>query len=397
MVDGLQRRLKLSLLIIRADWYNATPAIARAIEAGSRVFREHYVLCWDRTGQRQIPRDIEGVRQVKVFNSTGGFRSINMLIQTFRFQIWAFKYMRRLNVHYIQALDIESMLPAVLMAIIFRKKVIYDIRDPAAIDMRSLSYVFKLNGSVIGKMLDRLLYTLDWFLIGQSSGIILPNKYLIDYLGRWKLKKKLFIMPNTCHDYFQNIGGREQFVKKKRVGVTTMAYLGSTGVDRGSNILVELCLQNPQTFELYIAGAIRNPDELKLYEETGNIIVLGQLSYLDALSLICEVDAIPLLYNPEIEINRKLIPTKFYEAMMANTPVIVSKGMLALENEVISNNLGCAVNYKNSEEIKSAIISVRELNQENSDLILHKYYLDHFRLSKFISRYTNFYSHIINH
>jgi glycosyltransferase involved in cell wall biosynthesis len=381
----------LSLLIIRADWYSATPAIARAIEAGSRVFRDHYVLCWDRTGQRKIPRNVEGVRQINIFNSTGGFRSINMLIQTFRFQLWAFKYMRKLNVQYIQALDIESMIPAVLMALMFRKKVIYDIRDPAAIDMRSLSHVFKLNGSVIGKVLDSLLYTLDWFLIGQSSGVILPNKYLIDYLGRWKLKKKLFIMPNTCHNYFQDIIGREQFVKEKRIGVTTMAYLGSTGVDRGSNILVELCLQNPETMELYIAGVIRNPDELKLYQETSNIIVLGQLSYMDALSLICEVDSIPLLYNPEIEINRKLIPTKFYEAMMANTPVIVSRGMLALEKDVDINNLGAVVSYHDRQEIRNAILEASEQKKIEPNLMLHEYYLNHFKLSAFILQYETFY------
>ena len=301
--------------------------------------------------------------------------------------------MKRLSIKTIQALDIESMLPAVLVGLLYGKKVIYDIRDPVAIDMRSLSHVFKLKGSYIGKIMDRLLYFADWLLIARASGIVLPNKFLIDYLGIWKddKKKLILIMPNTCHDHYNSIKKKELLPKKTNKSAIRLAYLGSTGTDRGADILVDLCINNPRSLELYIAGTIRNKEELNLYLNIENIYVLGQLSYLEALSLIREVDAVPLLYNPEIEIHKKLIPTKFYEAMMANTAVIVSKGMTALEDIVEQYDLGKMANYDDRAEIREVILSMKQF-KDNSGLRMHRYYLENLKLSKYISQYSNFYA-----
>ena len=59
------------------------------------------------------------------------------------------------------------------------------------------------------------------------------------------------------------------------------------------------------------------------FPQTSNIFYLGQLNYLEALSLMKQVDAVPLLYNPEIELHKMLFPTKYYESMMVGTPIII--------------------------------------------------------------------------
>ena len=72
----------------------------------------------------------------------------------------------------IQALDIESMIPSVLAVILKRKKLIYDMRDPIAIDMRAPSHILNLYGTIRGHLLDNTIYAIDWILMAFADKFI---------------------------------------------------------------------------------------------------------------------------------------------------------------------------------------------------------------------------------
>jgi len=385
----------LKILYIRSDTYDITPAIPRGLKAAESVFNESIVLCWNRGDTK--PRSIDTKQtNLFIFKKTTKHKSLYNLIITLHFQFWAFKKMMQYDYDVIQALDIESMLPAAFASLIRRKKLIYDIRDPIAMDMKSPSHLLNINGSIIGNILDKCIYGVDWLLMSFSSGYILPNKLLIKYLGRWgRNTQKILSIPNTCDDYYQELENSKLKLINQSPKVLRLAYLGCMGNDRGSKFLIEFCNKNIGSVELLIAGIVRDRNDLINFENTPNIIYLGQLNYIEALSLIKQVDALPILYNPNVKLHKMLYPTKFYESMMVGTPVLVSKGMTALEEEVISKKVGYVIDYGDVVQLKDALEKIK-FNEDKLTSNCRKYYLRELQLSQFLINYRNFYRSISN-
>ena len=292
----------MNIIYIRSDSYDVTPAIPRGLRAADSVFNETIVLCWNRGNTK--PRSI-GIEPTSlfIFNKTTKQKRLYNFIITLHFQCWAFKKMLQNDFDVIQALDIESMIPSVFAVILKRKKLIYDMRDPIAIDMRAPSHILNLYGTIWGRILDKTIYVVDWILMAFTDKYILPNIKLINYLGRWGRKTdSILYIPNTCYDYNYELENNMLKLNVSNNKIVRLAYLGCMAEDRGSKILIEFCNNNFETVELYIAGNVRSESDLIDYERIPNITYLGQLNYNETLSLIKQVDAIPILYNPDIKL-----------------------------------------------------------------------------------------------
>lgn len=386
----------MNILYIRAETYDKTPAIPRALIAGKDVFNKYIILSWNRDSTSERSLDTIANSSLFVFNKQAKRRSLYYLILTFKFQYWAFKHMLQNDFDVIQALDIESMIPSVLAVILKRKKLIYDMRDPIAIDMRAPSHILNLYGTIRGHLLDNTIYAIDWILMAFADKFILPNIKLIKYLGRWGRKTdSVLYIPNTCYDYNYKLENNILKLNVSNNRIVRLAYLGCMAEDRGSKILIDLCNNNPETVELYIAGNVKSESDLIDFEKIPNITYLGQLNYYETLSLIKQVDAIPILYNPGIRIHKTLLPTKFYESMMAGTPVIVAAGMDLLVDLIINNNLGYIVDYGDQSKLKEVIMRI-SINKKKYAKECRQYFLSELELTPFLENYKLFYLSIKN-
>jgi glycosyltransferase involved in cell wall biosynthesis len=384
----------MNILYIRADTYDATPAIPRALIAAEHIFNKSIILSWNRGGTKERAMDAKIISNLFIFNKKAKHRSLFYFILTINFQYWAFKKMMKYDYDVIQALDIESMIPSVVASIIRRKLLIYDIRDPIALDIKSPSNLLKVNGTFIGNLLDKCIYIIDWLLMSMSSGYILPNKELNQYLGRWgRQTKKILYIPNTCYDFLNNLDKNFNIINNSQ-NVMRMAYLGCMGIDRGSKFLIEFCRNNIGSVELLVAGNIRDQNDINEFENIPNITYLGQLNYIEALTLIKQVDALPILYNPMIKLHKMMYPTKFYESMMVGTPIIVSKGMLGLEDKVIRKNVGYVIDYNDIMQLKNALEKIK-INKSDLEFNCRKYFLNELELTPHIKKYRDFYKLII--
>jgi glycosyltransferase involved in cell wall biosynthesis len=275
-------------------------------------------------------------------------------------------------------------MPASVVALLTCKKLIYDIRDPFA-----LCYRF----SSLGK---KLAYSIDWCVMAMSIKFVLPTDRYIPYLGRWsKGKREVYVIPNTCKDYYSQLGKLDDSViPPRKDGIVRLAYLGYLDVTRGSQWLLDFCGDTSNNTELIVAGNCRDKELVEKLENTPNVYYTGRLPYADCWSLMRDVDGVTVFYDPAVPVNRVLDPTKFYEAMMVGTPVLISKNMSL--NEVVDNNkLGFIIEHNSMDGMSKAVEKLRDISfVKPLRNRCREYYQANLNLDNEMTKYKEFYKRV---
>lgn len=370
----------MNIVFIRANNYDSTPAIPRAVEASKEVSSKIYVYCWHKKGI--IPENETSLNsdfKIRRFIREVPPRSFMVFIQTIIFQIWCIKHLIKDSPDIIHAVGIYTIFPAVVVSFFSDVKVIYDIRDPFA-------WVYNVNS-----FFQKIFYSIDWLFMGACDAFVLPNEKFVPYLGYWgNNDKKILVFPNTTPDLYEELGTYSGFEYKSNI--IQLAYLGYISSNRGREWLLQFIEGRPYV-EMVVAGEIREGEMLSKLKSNSNIQYLGKLSKKDALSVMKAVDGVLILYDPAIKAHQNMFPIKFYDSMMVGTPVLISEGMKLLEDEVRSNELGFIVEYENDEQLQNVL---EEL--ENTERIKLKrercrdYYLKNLKLDFFVDSYKEFYN-----
>lgn len=370
----------LGIIFVRANNYDCTPAIPRALAANKGIFSSVHVLCWNRSKRVESEAiSFDGVK-VKQFMHPAPQRSFKVVLLTLWYECWLFWNLLSIKSDVIQVCSIVSAVTAGIVALLTRRRLIYDMRDPFA-----LSYHFP--GSI-----KKIAYAVDWIAMGLSSAFIVPTSRYIPYLGRWaKSKREVFEIPNTCHDLLEQLPSVKNILPPKQEGIIRLAYMGYLDESRGSRWLLDFSNDNSNEVELVIAGNCRSEKLAVELESTPNIIYVGRVPYKIALSLMHEMDAVTIFFDPNVESCSIGDPTKFYEAMMVGTPVLVNFGT-SVHNVVSENRLGFTIEYGNMNELHEVVEKLRDTEETNRlRARCRQYYLDNLRLSKELKRYRQFY------
>jgi glycosyltransferase involved in cell wall biosynthesis len=113
-------------------------------------------------------------------------------------------------------------------------------------------------------------------------------------------------------------------------------------------------LDNVSNVEMVVAGPVMDK---KVLEEIKDLVhYKGNLRPQEAIGLEIESDAIVALYDPEVQWNMITLPNKLFEAMMCGIPIVTN---IATET-VNETQCGIIVDYNDAEQIKSAIINLRD-------------------------------------
>jgi glycosyltransferase involved in cell wall biosynthesis len=84
---------------------------------------------------------------------------------------------------------------------------------------------------------------------------------------------------------------------------------------------------------------------------------MGSLDQKSALENLPNVDAVYAVYDPSVKINQMASPTKFFEAMAFDRPVIVCRGT-TIDKLVEDAGVGVVVDY-HAASIKSALMALK--------------------------------------
>lgn len=367
------------LILVRAANFDVTPAIPRAIDAGATVFAGFRILSWDRAGSDGSPAPLPERVELEYFDLPTPPRSIRTVIATIRYALWVLRRFLHLRPRFVQVCDFESALAAAIASCVTRLRFIYDMRDPVA-DSYMMPRAFR-----------RLLYALDWLVMARASAFVVPAAERLPYLGRWGHQRPVAVVRNTCEDHLERLRLPPTLRRRPAEDTVRIACLGYLVPSRGADWLLDVCDIQAVRLELVVAGVCRSDALRQRLRVASGVQWFGKLPRLEALGLMRDADAVALLYDPRVPVNRMAAPNKFYEALMVGRPVLVSRGMMQA-GEVEREGLGFVVRYGDTENLHRAIESLRDPGKRASlGGRCRDYYLSCCRLGEDLERYRELY------
>lgn len=326
----------------------------------------HYItICWDRSDTKTATSNNLYYKKSSKYGLR--FRNIFGLVG-FNWFIFRSLIKHRKDYKTIHAADFDTVLPAMLMKLLYGKKVIYDIYD-WYIDSRSI------NNPVI-KWFFILLERIN---VKKSDAVIICEE------GREAQimfePKRLWILPNIP---LLNISTEKYSPKEK----LTISYVGILGEGRGLHNLIKLAQHHPQ-INFVIGGFGPLEDDFKEASKLPNVDFRGRVSYDDALKIMASCDLIYAMYERVNPNHILAAPNKYYEGLALRRPIITTIGTL-VGDKVEKYNTGYCIDeqYDSLAKLISEIDrnEILSKSQSASELWGTKYrdYVDNFMRNTYL-------------
>lgn len=298
------------IVLLRSTDGNPDSRLQKYIDFIERATLPYCTICWDRDNRFQNNEKHIYYQKRALYGS--GWKNIKGLLG---FNLFLFRWLlsHRKDIHIIHACDFDTILPAILMGLLFHKKVIYDIFDWYA-DSRNLGF---LQYFVL--LLERInLKCADVTIICEEERI----KQLCC------APKCLWVLPNIPNLNQIDIGtdllnGNDSIIR--------LSYVGILSRSRGLEKILKYLAGNTR-YSLDIAGfgELKNLVE-KYADSCNNIIYHGTVPYSEGLKIMKKSDLILALYETNIPNHIYAAPNKYYEGLFLGIPILTTKGTLVGE------------------------------------------------------------------
>ncbi len=261
-------------------------------------------ICWDRNADK---KDDELHIYYHVTAKYGeGLKNIKKLLG---FNTFIFKQLKKYRHKYaiIHAADFDTVIPATLMHILYRKHVIYDIYD-WYIDSRSIkNWIIKT-----------CVLLMEFFNIKCADYVIICEP---------ERKKQIYFTPNSLW-ILPNIPNYKKTLPPSPPNKQlTIAYVGILGAERGLEKLISYAKLN-STITLKIAGFGPLESLLHDVDKYANIHFYGSVKYDEALSIMNTADIIYAIYETSNPNHILAAPNKYYEGLYLGKPILTTKGTI---------------------------------------------------------------------
>lgn len=335
----------MRIVILRSNPISPDPRVEKEAKSLSKAGFDVKALGWDRTGV--LPK----------FEKRGEFFINRLPIQAkygsglmnfpalLRWQIGLMGWLVRNKNTFdmIHACDFDTILPALLMKVLWRKVVIYDIFDFYADHLRKTPHFIK-----------KIIRNIDFWAIKNANGVIIVDDSRREQI-RGSKPKELIVVYNSPEDYFQ----KNQEISELKDFNLTIAYIGLLQVERGIFDIIDILKKHP-SWRLELAGFGGDEGEiLNSIQKVDNITWHGRIDYLKALQLSSHADVLFATYDPSIPNHRYSSPNKVFEAMMLGKPIIVAQDT-NMDLIIKNANCGIIVEYGVEEDLEKALALLEE-------------------------------------
>lgn len=299
----------------------------------------YITVCWDRKGNKNETNTAFYYKRPSTYGKRYGNVGGLLGFSKFLFKtLW--KNRKRYSV--IHACDFDTVVPAILIHIFLRKKVIYDIFD-WYVDSRSVKGILKW-----------VIYTLEFFNIKMSEAVIIceeeRRKQII-----FK-PKQLWVLPNIPN--YKTEQPKTQTNEKLTIG-----YVGILTSGRGLENLINYAKSN-NSINLKIGGFGALESVLQDVERYENITYYGSVPYVKALEILNSVDIVYAMYQ---KINKNHIlaaPNKYYEGLYLGKPIVTTAGTIVGEK---------TLKYKTGFVIEETYEDLTNLLERIDDSVIAEY------------------------
>jgi len=375
----------MKVVVLRSNPVNPDPRIEKEVNSLSMHGHSVTIVCWDRSGA--LPKkDFLHLDEVKIpiyrggkkASFGGGFKSILKLID-FQFFLLRWLLINRSSYEVIHAADFDTVLPAMLMKILFKKKVVYDIFD------------FYVDAFTVPNILKGIIRGLDCKVINNADAVIITNEARLEQISG-AFPKKIVVIHNSPAESSMSTFSTE-IQGPVSPYVYTFAYVGILQPGRLLVELLELFANRPEwLFKIAGFGAL---DEIvKSYaSKYNNIQYYGLVQYNDGLKISASADFLFATYDPGVPNHKYSSPNKLYEAMLLSKPIIVCKNT-GIDIIVDNAHIGISINYSAKEfekvvDVNLAEIKTRSRMGERSKEIFLQHYSWEIMEGRLVELYNN--------
>ena len=336
----------ITITLIKSSEPDNDPRLIKEIESIKKFGYKINMLCWNRSNKNSDNYfEISDNYNAKEFN----FRVRDGPASIIFWPVWwlyILFWLLRMNYDIIHVLNYNSVLPALIAAKLKKKPIIYEIMD-TSYDALRMPYILKYIIMYFDKLFMRFsdaVILVDESQIEQFCGI--PNS-------------SIAIIYDSALDVFDKYSSIN---RKTNDNDFVILYVGVLHKIRHLN-LDKLChaVRNLKGVRLLIAGFGDLVEDIKEWanRSKGTIGFIGRVDYSEALKLSLSADALVVLRDSNIRTNKYICGSKLWEAMMCGKPILVNRGT-STADKVRKENCGLVVDANNIEEIKDAIIKLRD-------------------------------------
>lgn len=335
------------VLFLRSNPVDPDPRVEKEARALRRAGYAVKVLGWDRTASLPSKEEKEfGVVQRIPMAAKFGSGLAN-LPHLLRFQVALLRYLWRHRAEYdiLHACDFDTLLPALLMKALFRKKVVYDIFDFYA-DM-----LLK-----VPDWIRSLVRFVDLKLMGLADTVILADESRVEQVKGGRARRLAFVY--NAPELSETFPPLPPSPPPYRVG-----YVGLLSTTRGILEMIKV-VSKRQGWVMDMAGFGGDEEEiLSAIRCATKFRFHGRVPYMEGLAISASSHVLFATYDPRVPNHRFSSANKLFEAMALGRPIIVAKGT-GMDRIVARYNLGYIVHYGALDQLELVLQDIESWNEE---------------------------------
>jgi len=243
------------------------------------------------------------------------------------------------------AINLDSAIPTVIAGKLKRKPVVYEMLD-----------IYE-DQIVLPRILRTISIKLDKLFMRLASCVILADEMQAEEVGGVP-NSKVVILYDSPPDI---LGSLEKTRRKENT--FTLFFGGGLSSARALNLdKILTAIKDVEGVKIVITGYGDLAGEIKewMHQMPDKIQFLGWINqYEEVVKRIINADLLFVPRDPTIPINKYTRGAKFHEAMMCGKPILMNKGT-AIATKVSQEKCGLVVDVNNTEEIKKAIVKLRD-------------------------------------
>lgn len=336
-------------LILRASTWDTTQAVPRTAACLTELGYEVTILAWDLYGSARRETQV-GDWRVVWYTRSFPPRSKKYFLYWVLWWVWVMRQLLKRRYAVVHAMNLEGVVPCVLLRRLRGYKLVYDIRDAwgQAISNRRfpLPQVFRAMDRWAARGVDGLLL---------SQGLL---EQMGRFFGRYVCRKIPVIQVLNVPQ--EDLAGT--YLPPSLKGIR-LNYSGHISYLRNAAAILDLARQRPDV-QIDVAGPINDEGLRREFEQLPSCTLHGYVPFKQAMELMKQCNLVAVTYDVSTEVAIVSSANKMFEAMMMSRPYIGSAGCFP---GIVAERVGAgwAVPYKDPQ----ALISLVDRLRENPGLI----------------------------
>lgn len=329
------------IIILRSNEVDPDPRVEKTAKWLSDLYSVT-ILAWNRGLKSMANEQLEYSTIHRQRNYADYGNGVNNIFSLTKFNCWLLLqlFKRRKDYHIIHACDLDTVLPALLISRLFRKKLVYDIFDyfSASRGLKGLP----------GKLVSRL----ENFCIRKSDALI-----IVDHTRYVQIPHRL--PENNTVVY--NVPDLDHSERSPLIMEHVIAYVG---VLQNHRFIEELCgiISGMPQWKLNIAGFGPLEDFVaKQAVAHSNINFFGRVSYTEGLELSRNAKVLVAIYDPVLPNHQFASPNKLFEGL-ALGKILIGANNSSVDQKIIETQSGYTFDYKNKDEFIRILHKIEDLS-----------------------------------